>query len=241
MARIIKLFFCALLVATVIGCAIHGGHIDRSRLPRVVLTFDDGFAEHYELVAPLVEKYGFRATFNVIVECIGKKGYMTWDQLRDLNQRGHAIENHTYSHQNLLKLAAAGKKDEIRREIEQAQNTLTREIGRRPVLLCHPYTATNRAIDEIIRDLWMTPMDCCRKNFGEGTMPRTESGAAAYIKQSIADGRHRIDILTHGVTKSGLARRPFPGVEVFEEHLKEIRELYDAGVIDVALYRDTID
>ena len=58
---------------------------------------------------------------------------------------------------------------------------------------------------------------------------------------SLSGDRSLIDILTHGVTKSGPAWRPFPGVEVFEEHLKEIRELYDAGVIDVALYRDTID
>lgn len=229
---------CVALMTMVCGCLMRKAPIDRSSLPRVMFTLDDGFREHYDLVAPILEKFGFRGNFNVIVDRIGSEGYMTWEQLRDLDRRGHAIENHTLSHPNLVELAKAGKRDEVAREIKMAQHAIAREVGRRPTVFCHPYTATNRMIDEIVRDNWMVPMDVRRRNFGEGTVPGTESGAGAYIRKCIGERRWRIDLLTHGVTKEGPAWRPFPSVDVFEKHVQEVRRLYDQGLIDVVLYRD---
>lgn len=227
------------LVALVSGCIeAPKKKDDRSLLPKVAFTFDDGFEEHYNLVAPILEKYGFRGTFNVIVDRVGSKGYMTWDQLRDLNRRGHAIENHTMSHPNLVTLSKANKMEDLKREIVLSAERIATEVGRRPTLLCHPYTATNRQVDEIIRAAWMVPMDTQRPNFGEGTVPGTEKGAGAYINRCMNNHRWCIDLLTHGVTKEGPGWRPFPSVDVFEQHVKEVRKLYDERVINVVLYRD---
>lgn len=228
----------AAVTALASGCVMPQKKDDRSMLPKVCFTLDDGFEEHYLMVAPILEKYGFRGTFNVIVDRIGAKGYMTWDQLRDLNRRGHAIENHTMTHPNLVELAKAGKKDELTREIAYSAERIATEIGRRPTLLCHPYAATNRQVDECIRDAWLVPMNPHRCNFGEGTVPGSENGAGAFIRKSIDQNRRCIDLLTHGVTKEGPAWRPFPSVDVFEQHVKEVRKLYDKRVVDVVLYRD---
>ena len=216
-------------------------------VPKVVLSFDDGFDEHHRLVAPILEKYGFRGVFNIITDKIGKgtletdlgkRTYMTWDQIRDLQKRGHEIASHTLTHPNLSELAEKGKTDQLKRELEESRDAIKRETGVAPKYLCHPYCQTNFEVEEAIRDAGMIPMGTNRKNFGTGTVAWTKTGAGEYIRQCIDRGETFIDILSHGVTKEGHGWMPYEKVEDFEEHIKEIKKLADEGVIKVVLYRD---
>ena len=62
----------------------------------VVLTFDDASASHFEVVRPLLLKYKFGATFFITEGwdfSTNKKDYMTWDQIRLLEQDGFEIGN----------------------------------------------------------------------------------------------------------------------------------------------------
>lgn len=228
------------LALFVTGCHLGPKVPPMSVRPKVVLTFDDGFVEHYTTVAPILEKYGLRGTFNIIVGRVGKPGYMNWRQIRSLAKRGHAIENHTYSHTNLVALVKSGSQKDFAHELEFSCDKIAAEVGRRPTFLCYPYSQSTWVTDQLVRDYWLSPMDCKRRNFGEGTVPRTETGAGAYINACIADHVEPIDILTHGVTATGGGWRPFPNAEVFEEHIKEIREMQDQGKIAVVLYRDAV-
>lgn len=216
-------------------------------VPKVVLSFDDGFDEHHRLVAPILEKYGFRGVFNIITAQIGKgaidtplgrRTYLSWDQVRDLQKRGHEIASHTLAHPSLRELAEKGKTDQLKRELEESRDAIKRETGVAPKYLCHPYCQTNFEVEEAIRDAGMIPMNTRRKNFGTGTVAWTKSGAGEYIRQCIERGETFIDILSHGVTKEGNGWMPYEKVEDFEEHIKEIKKLSDEGVIKVILYRD---
>lgn len=62
----------------------------------ICFTFDDGYISQYTLAAPLLERYGLRGSFAVIADLIGSNpvNYMSWDQLRDLRDRGHEINVH---------------------------------------------------------------------------------------------------------------------------------------------------
>ncbi len=100
----------------------------RSNLPKILLTFDDGCQDNYDLVAPLLESQGLRGLFFV---CPGFSGLsreasfqlmarssvllgeksrdsrwqrMSQQQIVDLNKRGHAIGNHTMTHVPLAKI-----------------------------------------------------------------------------------------------------------------------------------------
>ena len=64
-------------------------------------TFDDGLAEHYTLVAPQLEKRGFRGTFWICGSNINKDNRnitdttrMPWPQLKEMSDKGHEISNH---------------------------------------------------------------------------------------------------------------------------------------------------
>jgi peptidoglycan/xylan/chitin deacetylase (PgdA/CDA1 family) len=56
-------------------------------------------------VAPLLEKYGFGATFFVTEfpdpPFSDTSLYMTWEQMRMLNERGFEVGNHTAHHAHL--------------------------------------------------------------------------------------------------------------------------------------------
>ncbi len=63
--------------------------------PRVFWTFDDSLDEHYRIVAPMLDAFGWRGVFSAISSVQGDSGRTTWDQLVDMDARGHLIANHT--------------------------------------------------------------------------------------------------------------------------------------------------
>lgn len=58
------------------------------------ITIDDGYDTAYTIGAPAFERYGMRGSFGIIADKIGTAGYMTWDQCRDLRDRGHECVVH---------------------------------------------------------------------------------------------------------------------------------------------------
>ncbi len=69
----------------------------------IVLTFDDGYIDHYEHAFPLLKKYSFRGTFFIITDFIteGYPGYMTWAQIKELAESGMEIGSHSRNHPDL--------------------------------------------------------------------------------------------------------------------------------------------
>jgi peptidoglycan/xylan/chitin deacetylase (PgdA/CDA1 family) len=106
----------------------HARGLDR---PGVLLTFDDGFASHYDVAAPLLEQRGTRGVFFVVPGFSMQSGDaarrfylerirgtrwerpMTPDQIADLAARGHTIGNHTFTHALLPATAPADYEREI--------------------------------------------------------------------------------------------------------------------------------
>ncbi len=83
----------------------------------VVLTFDDGTKSDISHVAPVLKRYGFGASFYVtdgLREIKRDDDALTWDDIRDLNNMGFEIGNHTENHPDLTKLS----KEQILNEIE---------------------------------------------------------------------------------------------------------------------------
>jgi peptidoglycan/xylan/chitin deacetylase (PgdA/CDA1 family) len=64
----------------------------------VCLTFDDGCETDLISAAPLLGKLGFGATSYITVEYLGKPGYMSHAQVRELYAAGFEIGCHSLSH-----------------------------------------------------------------------------------------------------------------------------------------------
>ena len=91
----------------------------------VVLTFDDGHASHFELVAPLLVRYRFSGTFFVTTGYVGKPSYVTWEQLRKLIFLGMEIGSHGATHRPLTELS----QDEVLEELRSSKEQLSKALG----------------------------------------------------------------------------------------------------------------
>ena len=68
----------------------------------VILNFDDNRKSQFTQVKPILDEYGFKATFYVVCKYLdNKKGYMNWTELETLHKEGHDIGSHTMNHANL--------------------------------------------------------------------------------------------------------------------------------------------
>ena len=68
----------------------------------VILNFDDGRKTQFTQAKPILDKYGFKATFYIVCKYLdNKKGYMNWTELETLYKEGHDVGSHTNNHANL--------------------------------------------------------------------------------------------------------------------------------------------
>ncbi len=68
----------------------------------VLFTFDDGGCGAYEVIAPVLERHGRRGVFFVPTAYIGHKCFLTEDQIRQLDRRGHVIGSHSHTHPAII-------------------------------------------------------------------------------------------------------------------------------------------
>lgn len=67
----------------------------------IILTFDDGYDDHFTAVLPILQKHHMTGTFFIVRNFIGRPGYMTEDQISQLKRAGMEIGAHTLDHINL--------------------------------------------------------------------------------------------------------------------------------------------
>jgi peptidoglycan/xylan/chitin deacetylase (PgdA/CDA1 family) len=87
----------------------------------VSFTFDDGYASAYSQAAPTLASQGITGTGYITTNFIGKSEYMTWDQVRALqNQYGWEIGSHSVTHPLMTTINA----NKLNTEVVQSKNTL---------------------------------------------------------------------------------------------------------------------
>jgi peptidoglycan/xylan/chitin deacetylase (PgdA/CDA1 family) len=101
----------------------------------VILTFDDGYKSQYSNAIPIMDKYGFKATFYIVCNYVGNgDNRMTWNEIKSLQQEGHDIASHTMNHDDLSKLPA----QEVEYEVAQSKQCLL-DQGINPKSFAYPF------------------------------------------------------------------------------------------------------
>ena len=134
---------------TVSSRAFRAWQLGRSVLPErtVVLTFDDGYASHLELVAALLLRYRFFGTFFITLDRVGQPGYLGWDQLRKLVFLGMEIGAHGASHRPLTELSP----QELNEELAESKRVLEERLGIPVKALAVPGGFWNQRVAEAAR------------------------------------------------------------------------------------------
>jgi peptidoglycan/xylan/chitin deacetylase (PgdA/CDA1 family) len=120
---------------------------------RIVLTFDDGYEDFYTEVFPLLQKYQVKATLFVINDFLGKPGYLTGEQVKEIAASGLVeIGAHTMHHQNLTYLSLK----DAEAEIEQSKEGLEALLATPVQSFAYPYGRYSRRIVPLVRDAGFT-------------------------------------------------------------------------------------
>lgn len=98
------------------------------KLPTVVVTFDDGCESDLLAAAPLLNAAGFNGTFYAIAGFLGRRGYLSPAQLRELNDSGFEVGCHSMSHAYLTELDPSRLHTEIVEAKEKLQQVLGRSV-----------------------------------------------------------------------------------------------------------------
>jgi peptidoglycan/xylan/chitin deacetylase (PgdA/CDA1 family) len=132
----------SLFIAIAIGGNISSNVYSSSQLSNgianqqkvVFLTFDDGYKSQYSNAKPILDKYGFKATFSIVCNYVGRDNRMTWEEIKSLQQEGHDIASHTMNHYDLSKLPP----QEIEYEVSQSKQCLL-DQGINPKSFTYPF------------------------------------------------------------------------------------------------------
>lgn len=79
----------------------------------VVLQFDDGYEDNYKYAFPILKKYGFPAMEFLISDKVGTPGFLTWDQVKEMEKYNFIDGAHTRHHAYLPRLSLIQAQDEI--------------------------------------------------------------------------------------------------------------------------------
>jgi peptidoglycan/xylan/chitin deacetylase (PgdA/CDA1 family) len=106
----------------------------------VVLTFDDGNDSDVEYALPALLERGLRATFFIVAERVGERGFLDRNALRELASAGMLIGSHGLRHRPWRRLSD----DERYEEFVEARRFLELLVGRPVIDAACPYGAYDR-------------------------------------------------------------------------------------------------
>ncbi|MDP4263878.1 MAG: polysaccharide deacetylase family protein [Bacteroidota bacterium] len=69
----------------------------------VMITFDDTRLDHYTIAIPEMKKYGYKGVFFIMTVSLGRPGYMSKEQVKQISDEGNIIGSHTWDHHNVKK------------------------------------------------------------------------------------------------------------------------------------------
>ena len=103
---------------------------------KVLITIDDAFSSFYNHAWPYLKENKIPFILFVSTEPVGKNGYMSWEQIKEIEKEKFAfIGNHSHSHDYLLDLTFENFKKDINKSIE----IFEKELGYNPIFFSYPF------------------------------------------------------------------------------------------------------
>jgi len=102
----------------------------------ILITIDDAFKSFYNNAWPYVKKKRIPFILFLLIQPVGKKGYMTWDEIREIESESFVmIGHHSHSHGYLIN----DTNDLFVEDINKANRIFLKELGYIPSLFSYPF------------------------------------------------------------------------------------------------------
>ncbi|MEK9746288.1 MAG: polysaccharide deacetylase family protein [Pelagibacteraceae bacterium] len=114
---------------------------------KILITIDDAFSSFYEIAWPFLKENKIPFILFVSTEPVGNNGYMTWDQIREIEQENFAyIGHHSHTHDYLIEKS----EEEFIQDIEIASKLFLKELGYVPNLFSYPFGEYSKFMKDYI-------------------------------------------------------------------------------------------
>ena len=107
---------------------------------KILVTIDDAFISFYEYAWPILKEKQIPFILFVSTETVGRKGYMNWEQIREIEKKRFAhIGNHSHSHDYLTKFSF----ENFIIDINKSRKIFKKQIGYNPEFFSYPFGEYN--------------------------------------------------------------------------------------------------
>ena len=122
-------------------------NIDKNYL---LLTIDDAFESFYLNAWPVLKKKKIPFVLFVSTREIGKYGYMTWKQIKEISESNLVtIGNHSHSHDYLIDW----EDDKIKSDLNTSIKIFEKELGYSPKIFSYPFGEYSNNLKKIVSNL----------------------------------------------------------------------------------------
>ena len=107
-----------------------------SKEKKILITIDDAFSSFYFNAWPILNKNKIPFILFVSTESVGKRGYMSWDEIREISKEDFVfIGNHSHSHDYLVKYEF----EEFKKDILKSKKIFDKNLGRNSKFFSYPF------------------------------------------------------------------------------------------------------
>ena len=114
---------------------------------KILITIDDAFSSFYEAAWPYFKKEKIPFILFVSTESVGRNGYMTWNQIKELEIENTVyIGNHSHTHSYLVDL----KNEDFISDIDTSSSIFKEKLGYNPIFFSYPFGEYSSLIKKYI-------------------------------------------------------------------------------------------
>ena len=117
---------------------------------KVLITIDDGYESFYKNAWPILKKSQIPFILFVSTREVGKKGYMSWENIRELDKFDFVeIGNHSHSHDYLIDFTNF----DIKNDLKESISIFKKQLGKNSIFFSYPFGEYSTALKDIVIDL----------------------------------------------------------------------------------------
>ena len=115
----------------------------------ILITIDDGFKSFYNNAWPFLRDNEIPFILFISTEPVGKKGYMSWDEIKEIERSKFTIiGHHSHTHEYLIDM----DNSEFIKDIEIANKIFENELGYIPQIFSYPFGEYSKFMKDYISE-----------------------------------------------------------------------------------------
>lgn len=117
----------------------------------VLLTFDDGYRDNYDVAYPILKAYGMKAIIFPVTDYVGHyPNYLTWEQMKEMQGNGIEFGSHTLNHVDLTTLDSP---EDLQKQLADSKAALEWRLSCPITFLAYPGGSRNPSVIEALKSI----------------------------------------------------------------------------------------